>query len=413
MVKIQNLLHVKPKILCNTICCNEIWLLDQSNTYYYDMNINNSININDGNHNIITTNNLNCGGTFYIIEKHDVIKITLDENFVNWVINKTGQSIPPVRPHWIGFNQSKTHAIICFVGSGHVLIMNAKTKEFIDVFLISGTMGAAHAAYTSHDDSYFLVTNFTNKSVYKVLSNYTTNQFIIDNTATLNLTSLNSGNPITAIISDNNQYGYVTLSGGGYLQIDPNSTPMSILNQYNNSQVVPAGLISLQYKNNIYFDSGVGTGTTSANYQSALYTINANQWPAEPCKIFDRTTVNGFDAHGMLMVGPYLWVADRGSKDIYVVCGKTLVNIIRFDVPGKLAIDLLAKNDKYVFGSLRGPIPLTGNNSTLNNAVGDYPGVAVIKIKQCGKSGKLKYIWRTYNIVNNIETSDPHGIDSR
>ena len=76
------------------------------------------------------------GGTLYIYDGKDLERgrraaeavpevIDLSQGASALCVAKTGAN--PVRPHMIAVNASQTHAVISFVATGHVLIMNAKT----------------------------------------------------------------------------------------------------------------------------------------------------------------------------------------------------------------------------------------------------------------------------------------------
>src|SRR5688572_29835701 len=97
---------------------HEVWLLDQSNTYDGDGN-----------------GTLDSGGTLYIYQGSDLAGnketvapevIPLGGALAEAVRAATGTV--PVRPHYIAFNKSSTHAIISFVATGHVLIIEAATR---------------------------------------------------------------------------------------------------------------------------------------------------------------------------------------------------------------------------------------------------------------------------------------------
>ncbi|RYD39387.1 MAG: hypothetical protein EOP85_16040, partial [Verrucomicrobiaceae bacterium] len=89
---------------------HEIWLLDQSNTYDSDSN-----------------GSLDSGGYLYIYQGDDFAgsgvpnpvpeKIDLGGSISANVKNTTGTA--PVRPHYISFNPTGTHAVITFVATGH------------------------------------------------------------------------------------------------------------------------------------------------------------------------------------------------------------------------------------------------------------------------------------------------------
>lgn len=63
----------------------------------------------------------------------------------------------PVRPHMVLFNSTYSHAVLSFVASGHVLILDAVTRTPLACFQTApGTGGArqAHVAFPTPDDSY-------------------------------------------------------------------------------------------------------------------------------------------------------------------------------------------------------------------------------------------------------------------
>jgi hypothetical protein len=99
------------------------------------------------------------GGSIYIWDGHDLEKknqaaaavaerIDLSGAATTLCFSKTNAN--PVRPHMIFFNAAQTHAIVSFVASGHVLILDASTRAPIDcVRTAAGAGGArqAHAAF--------------------------------------------------------------------------------------------------------------------------------------------------------------------------------------------------------------------------------------------------------------------------
>jgi hypothetical protein len=158
---------------------HEVWMLDQSNTYDGDGD---------------TNGTLDSGGTLYIFNgsklagkgaaKAPPEVIDLGGPLAEWVKQLTGTL--PVRPHYITFNPSSTHAIIAFVASGHVLIIEAATRT--PVFVVD--VGAqAHAAVPAPDGSYILVANQNGKLLQRIDTDYATNTFALDHGKTLNLAS--------------------------------------------------------------------------------------------------------------------------------------------------------------------------------------------------------------------------------
>jgi hypothetical protein len=60
--------------------------------------------------------------------------------------------------------------------------------------------------------------------------------------------------------------------------------------------------------------------------------------------------------------------------------------------------------------TLRGPIPLTGNNPAFNNAAGNSPGLGIIRVEQGGIRGTFSARVPISNIIDGVERADPHGL---
>ena len=67
----------------------------------------------------------------------------------------------------------------------------------------------------------------------------------------------------------------------------------------------------------------------------------------------------------------------------------------------------------WVFASLRGPAPLTGNAPDHHNAVGATPGLGIVRVAEDGRSGELVAVLPISNLVDGAETADPHGMRVR
>src|SRR5687768_11038837 len=101
---------VAPRVIGASEAAHEVWMLDQSNTF-----------------------GSNSGGTLYIFDGNALAGqaahkatpevISLGGSVASWVLAQTGSL--PVRPHYLTFNASGTHAIISFVATGHVMIIEA------------------------------------------------------------------------------------------------------------------------------------------------------------------------------------------------------------------------------------------------------------------------------------------------
>jgi hypothetical protein len=63
--------------------------------------------------------------------------------------------------------------------------------------------------------------------------------------------------------------------------------------------------------------------------------------------------------------------------------------------------------------TFRGPAPLSGNVTGVNNAVGATPGVGVVRVEENGRRGTLQALAPISKVVAGAETADPHAIAVR
>jgi hypothetical protein len=245
-------------IACASEGAHEVWMIDQSNTYDSDGN-----------------GSLDSGGTLYIYDGNDLAGnaakkatprvIDLGGTLSKWVMTQTGTA--PVRAHYVTFNVSFTHAIIAFVGTGHVLIVDAATRK--PVFVVDA--GAqAHAALPSPDHTYILVANQNGKLVQRISTNYKTNTFALEAAATIDLAAgvtpsgalkqaagIRPDNAAVLALPDaTGNFALVTLRGGGAFVLNARSTPMAIVAEYTTATIAPSGLFATQAGNKFYFNSG-------------------------------------------------------------------------------------------------------------------------------------------------------------
>lgn len=425
---------------------HEIWLLDQSNTYDSDSN-----------------GTLDSGGYLYIYRGEDFAgtgvpnptpeKIDLGGAISAAVKANTGTA--PVRPHYISFNPSGTHAVITFVATGHLVVIESATRQVV----YSVDVGVqAHAANVSPTNDYILVANQNGKLVQRIDANFAANQFHLDNAATLDLANgltptgaarQGTERPDNAAVitypdqSDGN-LAFITLRGGGAFVVNPRTKPIKIVAEYSKNTVEPAGLIAVQKGPKLYFNSG-GGGASELGHQAVLYTLDWNAFNPNPTTplaldtpapkvVFDFGTLTPgpateprpspvTDSHGIQFTRPdaaYLWAVDRADNKIIVIDPSTdqIVNRINLvsRTSGDPAPDLVrfSPDGTRAYASLRGPAPLSGNNATVNNAKGSTPGLGVFHVTENGRNARLLYVLRTYNrSATGAETSDPHGIHVR
>lgn len=412
----------------------------------------------------------NYGGTIYIWNANDLEKVNkkavpekvdLGGAAAALCLAQTGAN--PVRPHMLTMNQSSTHAIVSFVASGHVLFMNAGTREPITCIRTSvGSTGfrQVHQSFPSPDETYVAVANQNGKLYERINTNYKTNTFVLDDKARIDLATCTTPNgflcqspesrpdnaPICPIIDSTSVLNFVTLRGGGLFVIDAKSTPMRIVAEYDKNTIHPNGCLGAQVGNKMYVDAGGGTATNL--FEADLYAfplgpglyshLNSVNTPL-PKLVFNED-VEGADSHGAALTkhGAYLWVADRGRNFIWVVDTATDMVVNRINlapwlkVSGKKPIvptaemlqkaghcghfsadptpDLLflSPEGTHMFMSFRGPNPLSGDPHV---STGATPGVGVLKITEGGKNGTFEAIAPMSNKdLGGVERADGHAL---
>jgi hypothetical protein len=372
---------------------------------------------------------------------------------------RTGSA--PRRPHMLMFNHAQTHAIVAFVATGHVLFLHARTRQPVGCIDVGAQ---AHDASPSPDGRYVLVANQNGKLLQRILTNYALNQFALDGTATIDLArcrtpsgalcedpALRPDNaPIFARTDHRGRLGFVPLRGGGMLVVNPKTTPMAIVAEYDKTAIHPNGFGAVQAQGKMYVTSGGGTAANPLEHD--VYAVSLKRFgtgPAAPNTpalrlVYSQDAREFVDAHGvvatrpMMMVervkprgrkmkprvrrvqkGPYLWVADRAANRIVVVDTQRdrVVNEInltgRFTAdPAPDLMDVSPSGDR-VFVTLRGPNPLTGNIAGINNAIGSAPGLGVLRVTGHGRGGAPETFLPITHLVGGVERADPHAIAVR
>lgn len=409
----------------------EVWLIDQSDSP-----------------------GRNHGGTLYIfsgagfdaaspVPAGPVESIDLGDDAAALCRDRTGAD--PVRPHMALFNREHTHASIAFVASGHVLLMDAVTRAPLDCIRTTqaATGQQAHAAYPSPDGSYILVANQNGKRLERIDADFSTNRFVHNIEATLDLAACSTPGgarceapdirpdnaPICPVLSSSGDLAFVTLRGGGLLAVDPRPTPMRIVAEYDMQTVKGNGCGGEQVGDQIYVNSGGRPGPMDhlhlygfEVYRFALAdfeTPDADRMPntPEPVVVFSRDGEH--DSHGMVATGNgrYLWVMDRHGDVVEVLgtaddshVGTIPLNGVHTD---NAAPDLADRSPdgSLVFVAFRGPTPLSGDPHI---ATGATPGLGVLAVTDDGRSGAVIGIVRVSNIGDDgIERADPHALRVR
>ncbi len=318
----------------------------------------------------------------------------------------------PKRPHMILFTKDGHYGIISYVASGHVVFVEAVSRTPIGCVSLGKN---AHAAFPTADMKMALGANIAEKKLVRIWTDYARKQFIINPEqdvvalSTLEPT-LPDASPICPVTDNSSRFVFVTPRGGGLAVYDITATPMALQGTLPPTVVEPAGCGGVQIGATMYLNSGGGWPVMPLNHDVYAFPLNALPKVPAPTRIGGR---DGGDAHGMVAVkNRYLWSGDRhlNTIDVYDTSAAnrqagtiTLVG----DLSKDPAPDLMdaAPDGHYVFVTLRGPSPLTGNHRDVDNAVGSTPGVGVITVESDGKAGTLIGIAP----IN----GDPHGIQVR
>jgi DNA-binding beta-propeller fold protein YncE len=389
------------------------------------------------------------GGTLYIYDGADLErghaaadavpeKIDLGGAAAALCLAKTGAN--PVRPHMLAINARQNRAIVSFVASGHVVILDAAARTPVECIRTSVGAGGArqvHFAIPSPDETYIAVANQNGKLFERINTDYANDSYTLDTAAGIDLANCTTPNgapcqsaalrpdnaPICPIIESSSRYTFVTLRGGGLFVVDAKQTPMKIVAEYDTATVHPNGCLGAQVGSKMYVDSG--GGTASHLFGADIYAFPVSGFsPTNPPniplpRVVLSDTAAEADAHGATLTKHQrqLWVADRGRNFIWVIdtASDQLVNLI--PLAGALSADptpdLLATspNGSHVFMSLRGPNPLTADPHV---STGTMPGVGVIKVLEGGRGGVFEGLARASNVdAAGVERADVHALSIR
>ena len=395
-----------------------------------------------------------AAGTLHIFDQEDV---RVPQNASAESLDLGGLCPGAVRGHMIEFNESGSHAIIAFVATGHVLFMTANDRQQVTCIDV-GTQ--AHAAMPSPDDTHVLAADQNGKKLHRINTDAdgdgtpyeNANDIAFDAAATLDLATCTTPSgaacqdpttrpdnaPICPIFDRSGRRAFVTLRGGGLFVVDTSTTPISIVAEYDNSTIHPNGCGGVEAAGNMFITSG-GPG------ESHLYSFDLSEFPDSgstgapnvpaPKEVFGRHGGSN-DGHGLALLPRegVLWAADRFSNEIEVVDPSAEEHIRSFGLTGRASSDpapdliVPVPSGNLVLASLRGECPLTANSAAFNNAVGNTPGLGIIRIGANGRTGRLTGVLpilnpapagfdcpaRTDDAPGTITNqADPHGIAIR
>lgn len=404
----------------------EVWLIDQSDTP-----------------------GKTYGGTLYIYDGADLgaadantaarERIDLSGEVATLCNAATGAN--PVRPHMLLFNRDHTHAVLSFVASGHVVVMDAAARRPLSCSRTtqSATGRQAHAAYPAPDGRYIVVANQNGKRLERINADFRTNTFTPDIAATLDLATCVTPSgaacqapgvrpdnaPICPIVDASSRYVFVTLRGGGMFVVDATTTPMAIVGEYDMSAVKGNGCGGTQVGGHMYINSGGRPGALAhlEMFGFDVYRIPATGFaqgkgPNQPAATMVFTSPGEHDSHGMAVtIGDHIWVMDRHAHVAEVISAATNKRVNTIALHGALssdpAPDLVdaAPGGGQLFVALRGSTPLSGDPHI---ATGSTPGLGIIDVDRNGRGGRLSNVLRISNIDGGgVERADAHAVRVR
>jgi DNA-binding beta-propeller fold protein YncE len=202
------------------------------------------------------------------------------------------------------------------------------------------------------------------------------------------------------------------------LVVDVTVTPMEVVATLDNNQIHPAGCGGIQVGGTMYINSGGGWPVAPLSYD--VYALDISNLPKSiSAKLVSQRDDRFADSHGMASIGRYVWNADRAGNNLEII--DTLSNLsvgsinLETTTNADPAPDLLdvSPDGQYVFVTLRGQTPLTGNDKDAHNAKGTVAGVGVIHVDEGGRVGHYKGQAAITNMKEGKETADAHGIAAR
>ncbi|TMF73277.1 MAG: hypothetical protein E6I18_16085 [Chloroflexi bacterium] len=324
--------------------------------------------------------------------------------------------------HSIAFNPAMTHAVISYVDSGHVQVIRASDRKVVASIKMTGsTAGAAqpHATAVTPANDAIIVANQGGKRLQRISADFKNDVYKLDGAADLDLSLLEDadhpGNlPVFPVFTPDGRYAYVPMRGGGAYVIDYQATPMKTVATLGKSAIGPQSCCATFVKDAIWTTAQGGATTTTTSFN--LYQVTG--LPEKPVakKILSRT--GNVESHSVILVGQYLWVADRFANTLDIVDQTGDARTLSL-ASGPLAgrdpapdIMTLSPHEATVFVALRGKTPLTSNITGLDNAVGDVGGIAILAVTESGRDMAVSS-FVALPIAAGASVVDPHGVRVR
>jgi len=324
--------------------------------------------------------------------------------------------------HSITFNPAMTHAVIAYVDSGHVQVIRASDRKVVaSIKMTAGPGGPAapHATAVTPAGDAIIVANQGGKRLQRITADFKNDVYKLDSAADLDLSLLEDvdhpGNlPVIPVFTPDGRYVYVPMRGGGAYVIDHQATPMKTIATLAKAAIGPQSCCATFVKDTVWTTAQGGATTTTTSFN--LYQVTG--LPDKPVakKILSR--IGNVESHSVILVGQYLWVADRFANTLDIVDqtgdARTL-NLASGPLAGRdPAPDIMALSPdaSTVFVALRGKTPVTSNIKGLDNAVGDVGGFAILSVKDGGRDATVSS-FVSLPLAAGASVVDPHGLRVR
>jgi len=284
------------------------------------------------------------------------------------------------------------------------------------------------------------VSNQNGKKFERIRTDYAASVFVQEPAATLDLAGCITPNgqpcqapdlrpdnaPICPFVPASGRVAFVSLRGGGMLVLDVTTTPMSVVAEYDAATIPRDGCGFVESSGWVY---GNGGGGNAANLDGwFIYRVPAHQAffsapnaPHQPLReVIDRDSREFRDAHGVARTrnDKYVWFFDRNANVVEIFQSGNghkvgTVNIAAPNFSLDPTPDLVgeAPDGRFVYVSLRGPSPLSGDPHA---STGSTPGLLVIEVLQDGRALAVRGLARISNVDGSgVERADGHGIRVR
>ncbi len=392
----------------------------------------------------------NHGGTLYIYDSDDLAasgaaaiareRVDLSGEVTALCNAATGAN--PVRPHMLLFDKGSTHAVLSFVASGHVVVIDAVTRRPLSCSRTtqSPTGRQAHAAFPAPNGKFIVIANQNGKRLERINADFNSRAFEHDTAATLDLATCMTPSgapcqtanvrpdnaPICPIVDASSRYVFVTLRGGGMFVVDATQTPMEIVGEYDMTAVKGNGCGGTQVGGHMYINSGGRPGALAhlQMFGFDVYRLPATGYahgnrPNQPAAELVFSAAGEHDSHGMVATRGErnIWVMDRHANTAEIISTSRNQRVNTVQLHGALSTDPApdlvdaAPSGDWLFVALRGPTPLSGDPHI---ATGSTPGLGIIQVDRQGESGSLVAILRVTNVdASGVERADPHAVRVR